>query len=336
MREEARAVYIEFNDAIKILEQQYSELVFNTLKVRNIDDPVYMMPQPVPPHYRGDIVISAGTSYKEDQEYHYHDYFVAFYPYRGDYTFNIMGKNIVLHEGEICLFQPLVGHKILQQADPNNVLFTIRFRKSLLIQSLLSVMPKSEVMLDFFLAPFWSATTDPHYYLVYFADSPYHASVIRNMVEIIVQEYVNMLPDYDTLLDSACTLLFSALSRCTVIHGSGKKNIPITASILQYINRNCATVTLDQIAEKYSYNANYLSVLLRKDTGKTFSEILRTCRLQRACTLLGNSDFPIERIALLSGYPHNSYFFKTFKSVMGVTPTQYRETVHNSHNIFPE
>lgn len=325
--------YIDFSEAVDILTEQYHELVFNTLDVRNISDPVYMMPLPAPPHYRGDIVISASRDYPTPQEYHYHDYFVVFYAYRGDYTFNIMGEDTVLHEGDVALFQPLVGHSILEQHDPDQILFTIRLRKALLFQSLLPVMPKNDQLLDFFLSPFWKAPTASRYYLVYSSDEPADTSIVRSVIEVIVREYVDMLPGYDSLLDSACTILFSVLSRFKTIRNTGQKAASVITNILQYISRNCASVTLEQVAERFSYNSNYMSVLLRKETGKTFSEILRSIRLQRVCTLLENSDMSIENIAVLSGYPHNSYFYKTFRNAMGVTPTQYREK-HKS--VLPE
>lgn len=329
--------YLNFFQAVDILEQQYEQLVFKTLKVRNITEPVYMMPQPVPPHYRGDIVISASKDYPTDQEYHYHDYFVVFYAYRGDYVFNIMGEDITLREGDVTLFQPMVGHSIITQKNKDNILLTIRMRKSLLFQSLLPVMPKNDLLLDFFLSPFWASTTEPRYYLSFSPEEPAHASMIRYMIEIIVQEYVNMLPGYDSLLDSACSVLFSALTRCAIRQNSNSKAFSVTTKILQYINRNCANITLEHVANHFSYNPSYLSTLLRQETGQTFSDILRSSRLHRVCALLENSDISIENIAQLSGYPHNSYFYKTFKTVFGVTPSQYREMSQNKlKSMLPE
>ena len=119
-----------------------------------------------------------------------------------------------------------------------------------------------------------------------------------------------MHPGYDTLLDSATTMLFALLSRCQTVNQADRRSKSNITSILQYIARNCTYVTLAQVAEKFSYNQNYFSVLLHKETGKTFSELLRGFKLKRACTLLEYSELSNEEIALLSGYPHNSNFIK--------------------------
>lgn len=143
----------EIENAIEVLINQYPKLGYTAKRVPPIQDPVFLMPIPVLPHKRGNIVMCAARDILKSQPNHCHDYFVINYAYRGNYMINIAGNDTVLCEGEICLYQPLVSHALLTHEDTNSVLLTIRIRKSLLFHSLLSVMPKNEGLLDFFYLP---------------------------------------------------------------------------------------------------------------------------------------------------------------------------------------
>lgn len=313
----------EITAALDVLIKQYPRLGYVTKDVPGISDPVFTMPKPVPPHKRGDIVISAFNTMDGWQPNHCHDYFLINYAYDGNYEMNIDGKDVVLQEGSVCVYQPLVSHAILPHKSANNVLLAIRIRKRLLFNSLLSTMPKNEDLLDFFLSPLWDKPTDPHYYIMFSGDAMIKASM-RNIFEILIMEYVDMQPGYDTLLDSAVTMLFALLSRCNRLNTFNRKSASDANGIIQYIKRNCTSVTLEQAAQKYSYNPNYLSALLHKKTGKTFSELLRGFKLEQACTLLKHSNLSVEEIAFLSGYPHNSNFYKVFRDSLNMSPNQYR------------
>ena len=233
---------------------------------------------------------------------------------------------MILHQGEVLLFQPYVAHSLLPHATAGDSILSGRIRKELIFHSLLPLMPKHEALLHFFLSPLSGSPADAHKYLILSGDDVLNASM-HSVFEILILEYVNMLPGYDTLLDSALSMLFSLFSRCYCADNfknpSSQSEILID-NILKYLSRNCATATLKDVAEKFNYHPNYLSTILQKETGKTFSELIREFRLKRACTLLQYSLLPIEEIAVLVGYPHSSNFYKTFKKEYHISPHQYR------------
>lgn len=95
--------------------------------------------------------------------------------------------------------------------------------------------------------------------------------------------------------------------------------------ILAYLAANCDTATLTGTAERFSFHPNTVSSLIKRATGKTFSQVLREMRMQRACELLGRPDVPIAQVARLCGYENPSNFYRVFREEFGVTPRAWAE-----------
>ena len=102
-----------------------------------------------------------------------------------------------------------------------------------------------------------------------------------------------------------------------------EKYIDLARQIIDYMDDHSDVVTLKDIAAHFSYRPNYISSLLHKETGRTFTEILLEKRMERAILLLQNTTLSIEEIATLLGYSNHSNFYKAFKSYYGSNPREY-------------
>ena len=61
-------------------------------------------------------------------------------------------------------------------------------------------------------------------------------------------------------------------------------------------------------------------------SGTTPAVYIRTRQMQMAQRILdSNADLPINEVAMKCGFYDVSHFTRTFKLVMGVTPTQYKK-----------
>jgi AraC-like DNA-binding protein len=58
--------------------------------------------------------------------------------------------------------------------------------------------------------------------------------------------------------------------------------------------------------------------------GSSFTDILRRWRLKHAIELLGADDLPIKEISYRLRYSHTAHFVRGFKSLTGMTPSQFR------------
>jgi len=89
------------------------------------------------------------------------------------------------------------------------------------------------------------------------------------------------------------------------------------------------TPTIQYLADKVNYSPNYLSDLLKKETGKNTKEHINEFILDRAKTLLLNSNDNVSEIAYDLGFNYPHYFSRLFKQKTGFTPNKYRELNFN-------
>lgn len=83
-------------------------------------------------------------------------------------------------------------------------------------------------------------------------------------------------------------------------------------------------IQLNWLANEIHLNPQYFSRLFKKEVGISFSEFLTLYRIEKAKTLLMESDFPIYRIANEVGFSDASYFCKVFGKHTDTSPNSYR------------
>ncbi|MDH3981367.1 MAG: AraC family transcriptional regulator [Kiritimatiellaceae bacterium] len=85
--------------------------------------------------------------------------------------------------------------------------------------------------------------------------------------------------------------------------------------------------TLTEMTEHCGIQRTQLNKIFQKLTGSTPMEYLFRIRMERAKTLLRETDIKIIDIAFECGYGTSQYFANTFKQATGVTPSQYRKNI---------
>ncbi len=73
--------------------------------------------------------------------------------------------------------------------------------------------------------------------------------------------------------------------------------------IINYINTNYLTVTLDELEEYFHLSKPYLSKYIKDKSGKTFGEIVKNVRMKKARTLLKSSNMTVENYSRKSWLP---------------------------------
>jgi AraC-like DNA-binding protein len=96
--------------------------------------------------------------------------------------------------------------------------------------------------------------------------------------------------------------------------------------IIEYIRQHIAdpAMSLTDAAAAAFLSPNYLTHLLRKETGKTFSELVLERRMRLARTHLMNSNKPLSHIAQICGFADEAYFSRRFRKAHGLPPGQFR------------
>lgn len=77
-------------------------------------------------------------------------------------------------------------------------------------------------------------------------------------------------------------------------------------------------------ADKIFLSPNYLSDLLKKETGKNAQELIHYQLIELAKNTLLSTDLPVSQIAYDLGFEYPQYFSKLFKNKTGMTPGEFR------------
>ncbi|WP_068675480.1 helix-turn-helix domain-containing protein [Oceanobacillus sp. Castelsardo] len=86
-------------------------------------------------------------------------------------------------------------------------------------------------------------------------------------------------------------------------------------------------VSLETVAQHVNLSVNYFSTIFKETTGLSFIDYITYLRIEKAKILLMKLDYTIYKIADEIGYKSSRYFSRVFKSITGVTPTQYRNSI---------
>jgi AraC family L-rhamnose operon regulatory protein RhaS len=96
-------------------------------------------------------------------------------------------------------------------------------------------------------------------------------------------------------------------------------------NLLTELSANCDQQwTLKQMAERCGIQRTRLNSIFQKLTSSTPMEYLSRLRMERAKTLLRETDSKIIDVAFECGFSSSQYFANTFKHSTGMTPTEYR------------
>lgn len=111
--------------------------------------------------------------------------------------------------------------------------------------------------------------------------------------------------------------------------GIPTKNTPaLIVKALTYIDENfTGQIQIRDIADNLHISHTYLTKLFQKNVGVTPVKYINMKRIEYACYLLQNTDLSCESISDKTGIYDNAYFHKMFKSVKGMTPVQYKESL---------
>lgn len=133
------------------------------------------------------------------------------------------------------------------------------------------------------------------------AESYYHA--ITNWIEAINEKLVNEFNDYKNKLKIQKAVKF----------------------IQENYNKD---LNMAVVSNYVSMNYSLFSYVFKQYTGMNFVNYLKTLRLNEAKRLLEETDKKIIEISNLIGYENEKNFMKIFRSVCGVSPSEYRKNVH--------
>lgn len=254
---------------------------------------------------------------------HNHDFFELLYVYEGEFTQQIGGSRYLMHTGDFCLIPPRIYHSL----DIHNysVVLNILIPKTVMQTILIKTLHGDNKI--FKLIQSYTDLDAIQEYIIFHTGGD---SKVRSIVLDMCMECLNRDSLYNHMLNANFLLLLGLLLRNFGENCDSPKIKRTRDSqdfdILQYMEANYKTLTLQELAEQFHYSTQYMSLRIRQITGISFTKYLLQKRMQAASDLLMNTNIKISVISESIGYRTQEHFIRTFKKYFGVAPNTYRST----------
>lgn len=128
------------------------------------------------------------------------------------------------------------------------------------------------------------------------------------------------------LIGKVCNLYQTELLALSVNKAEQRGRRDALGRVSKYIREHIANpaLTLTDAAAAAFLSPNYLTHLLRKETGSTFTDLVLERRMRLARTHLISTAKPLSHIAWLCGFSDEAYFSRRFRKAYGMPPSQFR------------
>lgn len=304
--------------AIRTLQEHFTDLDFSyhDYPVGSQTEKMYKWPGPPDE----DILLCVHKSTGEQELFHRHDFFYFNYTYKGEYDSLSYkyDRKITIRENELYAGQPFAGHALCVHDNQETIIFGVLIQRETFFRSFLPVISSDSRLFRFFLDP-----STNHYSEEFIHFKIEDNSTIRSLLEMMIIEYANKKEDTQDVLKPLVLAYLMQIARQFAMTQQKPVSQRLSDQIVRYISDNIQTVTLKNTAAHFSYHPNYISTLIKKELGKSFSELLLEQRMNRAAVLLKGTSLSVEEIALILGYSNNSNFHKAFREYYHCSPREY-------------
>ncbi len=255
---------------------------------------------------------------------HSHQFFEITYVIRGSCTLLFEGERATLSAGDVCIVSPGSGHSLPFEA--GCLALSIVVRRSTFDSLFANLLAQKDLVSLFFRNSLYE-TRRANYILLKTENDP---MLFFTMQQLMYES--NLVDNYSN--DCAVSLLNLYLARAlrasqaavTLHHYEGFSERDFDFSlVLSYIQQNYRTVTLASLAKAFHFSETYLSKLIHKKLNRSFTDILRTLKMNHALEFLLNTPMKISEIADAVGYDSADHFTRTFRKVYGMPPQEYKK-----------
>jgi AraC family L-rhamnose operon regulatory protein RhaS len=149
---------------------------------------------------------------------------------------------------------------------------------------------------------------------------------VSSLISIMIKEYDEKIHGYKTMLASRFMELVVYLSRQYDHQEKGiDTSLMHLANAISYIEDHyLEQMTLEEIASKSDISVRHLNRIFRSYYLTTPIAYLQRLRLERACTLLKQTNLSITAISYQCGFNDSNYLTRQFKKTYGMSPKSFR------------
>lgn len=279
-------------------QNTYEELHFHSNSYINVSHP--NSPSRYAPHWHtyGEFILSTSPS---------------------ESVFTLASETIVLNQNDLLMIWPCELHSV--ESAKEGSLLIIQFPGEML-----SCTSELHMVQDFITRQHLLPGTDP-------------AGLNRQILPLLHRmERISLSNDpfRDTRKQICLMEIFLLLARdFTKLLPAGPDftQAPHNARVLQKLSRACSyisqhcdkNITLDDAAAYAGFSKYHFSRIFKEYLNTSFTGYLTSQRVQKAISLFSRPDLSITDAVFLSGFGSVASFNRSFRQVMGCTPSEYRD-----------
>ena len=250
---------------------------------------------------------------------HSHDYIEAVYCIEGSMVHSVNGERVILSQGEILLLGERACHEI-EKCGERDIAMNILILPSFFSSLVSSFSSSSSVLKSFILGTLVGKEQSGYLHFHVKEDI-----AIQNTMENIIHFYTEGERGGSEISRRSIELLFLLLLQATERADTGGNERSIVLKTLSYIRDNYRQGTLQDLASKLGLDISSLSRTIRRETGKTWTELMQEKRLENACCMLESTRENVDNISRSVGYENISYFHRIFRKKFNMGPKEYRD-----------
>ena len=265
---------------------------------------------------------------------HTHNYVEVVYMCSGQTQHYINGTPVRLAAGELMFLSQKARQEILP-ADETDIAVNFIILPEFFDRTLTMLGPEASLLRDFLVGCLRGDSGAVSYLQFQAAD----LLPVQNLMENLVWMLLEQRTDSQILAQTTMGLVFLHLLQASERMQIGREHYAeeVLLTVYRFIDENYKTAELSELARRHHWNLYWLSRLIKKSAGRTYTELLQEKRLQQAGLLLTRTTLSVTDICLAVGYNNFSYFYQLFRRHYGMSPKEYRGRFSSeriSHDFF--
>lgn len=265
-------------------------------------------------------VVSAGYSdHVAIKQIHYHNCHQLLFITRGTAQVSVNGVKHRVSAGQVVIFSHLEHHAVTNQSQDYQ-------RYILEIKPDIPVMSKEgyRVYAILFNRPAGFSNI---------LDVRAEQGVFQGLFEAICREMQEKSPMQEEMLDLLAQQLLISIYRQTkdAFAQMERDHFELVYQIQTLFHREFQKqFSLAELAQAYNISVSYLSHLFKTTTGSSVMGYLQSCRIAEAKKCLAETNMRIGEIVEHCGFSDSSNFSRTFRSITGLSPSDFRGQFHKN------
>jgi YesN/AraC family two-component response regulator len=152
-------------------------------------------------------------------------------------------------------------------------------------------------------------------------DGGLHYELAYTLSDLYIQniEEIDNMNDLSKFLDEAI-LEFTDLAK----KSNKRYSKPINDCLDYIFSHLYDELNLSTLSEITELHPNYLSTLFHKEVGTPLNTYIQKVKIEEAKTLIQYTKYSLSEVSNLLNFYDQSYFSKTFKKFIGITPSQFK------------